>query len=242
MKNIEQFLTLIPVLSENTVHVFLLELNSFDYQDCIKNLSVDECNRAGKLKIESKRNQFVITRSLLRQFLALSLNKSPQDIHFCYAQHCKPYIEDQYNNNSLEFNVSHSGAYAVIAISLNNKLGVDIEQINTKADYNSLSNRFFSQQEKEQYSKLAENEQLELFYRIWVRKESFTKAIGKGVSFGLDQFSVSLDKKCSVSEIITSKKIKEKWFCTDINSPANYKAALTVNRDNIEIKVTDLTG
>ena len=41
------------------------------------------------------------------------------------------------------------------------------------------------------------------FYLGWVRKESFIKAIGMGVAYGLDRFSVSLNKNDNANIVIS---------------------------------------
>jgi len=236
MNSIEEIVKVKPVLSDEQVHVFLFQLGLFNSKDLLPCLSEDEHNRAGKLKVEQKKNQFVITRGILRRLLSSSLGKEPREIMFSYEQHCKPVINDKFNNKSVEFNISHSGDYALIAMTLENKVGVDIEEINTEIDFQSLSNRFFSEMEKKELISLDRNEQLDAFYRAWVRKESFIKAIGKGVAFGLDRFSVSLEEnKEAGMEIVITESLNNEWFCYDLINLDNYKTALTTCRKGIDI-------
>jgi len=242
MIGINDILKLKSELSDEQVHVFLFQLNLFNCKDLLPYLSEDEHIRAGKLKVEQKRNQFVITRGLLRLLLSNCLGKGPGGITFFYEQHCKPYINDKYNNKSIEFNVSHSGDYVLIAIILENKVGIDLEEINFEIDYQSLSNRFFSDKEKNELISLDKDDQLDAFYRAWARKESFIKAIGKGVAFGLDRFSVSLEGNNNTEmEVVTPESINDKWFCYDISNLDNYKIALTVNKKGVEIITKELT-
>jgi 4'-phosphopantetheinyl transferase len=230
-----------PKLSDQKVHVFLYQLSLFDSKELIYYLSEDEQIRADKLKIERKKEQFVITRSLLRKLLSSSLNKEPQDILFSYGQHGKPYIKAKVNNKSIEFNISHSGGYALIALTLENKLGIDIEEINPEIDYQSLSNRFFSDKEKNELLSLDREQQCDAFYHIWTRKESFIKATGKGIAFGLDRFSVSLDKNGDDGmEVITSEQLDNKYYCHDIIELEKYKAALTTCKKSNNIIISSL--
>lgn len=229
-----------PDLSVERIHVFLFQLNLFNYDNLLPHLSEDENKRADKLKVEQKKNQFVITRGLLRQLLSKCLDKGPGEITFSFEQHCKPYIHDKYNNKSIEFNVSHSGDYALIAMTLENKVGIDIEKINPEIDYKSLSNRFFSDKEKQELISLDKDDQLDAFYRAWVRKESFIKATGKGVAFGLDRFSVSLEEnKNTEMEVVTPDSVSEQWYCYDLINLDNYKTALTTCRKGIDIIISE---
>jgi 4'-phosphopantetheinyl transferase len=228
VNNVNKLLETKVDLSDEEIHIFLLQLDLFNCDDLLLYLSKDENKRAAKLKIDQKKKQFIITRGALRKLLSNSLNKAAEKIKFSYGQHKKPYVKDQYNNKSIEFNISHSGDYGLIAITLDHKVGVDIEKINREIDYQSLSNRFFSEKEKQELTSLDKNEQLDAFYRAWVRKESFIKATGKGIAYGLDRFSVSLEeRKRSEIELISPDLINEQWTCYDLVNLENYKTALT---------------
>lgn len=236
MKSIEQILKEKIVLSADEIHVFLYKISLFNSNKLIHTLSEDERTRADKLKIKQKQDQFIVTRSLLRLLLSNSLSKEAGDVVFTYEQHGKPIIKDQVNNKPVEFNVSHSGDYALIAMTLGNRVGVDIEAINMRMEYESLSTRFFSEKEKNELFNVDKQQQCDAFYRIWARKESFIKAIGQGVSFGLDRFSVPVDETIkNGKEIATSAGLHDKWFCYDLMKLDDFKLALTTSSSKIKI-------
>lgn len=82
------------------------------------------------------------------------------------------------------FSLSHSGDYAVCAVS-SQPLGVDIQKkVRYRAD---LPERCFSSDEREQLFKAADRD--DEFIRIWALKESFVKAMGCGLSVPLNTFS-----------------------------------------------------
>ena len=85
---------------------------------------------------------------------------------------------------SIEFSLSHSGDYAVCAIAEGNEgeIGIDIEK--HKKDQKGIAEHFFCEGEKQRI-KTDED-----FYRYWTLKESFIKAIGKGLAIALDSFEV----------------------------------------------------
>ncbi len=226
------------VLSDEKIHVFLYQLSLYNSKDLILYLSDDEKNRADKLKIQEKKDQFIITRSLLRRLLSSNLGKEPQNIIISYLEHGKPIINDKINNKAIEFNVSHSGDYTLIALTLENKIGVDIEEINSNVDHLSLANRFFSDEEKTQILSLDEGQQCDAFYRIWARKESFIKATGEGIAFGLDRFSVPLGEISNEGmEVVTSVAMDRDWFCYNLMNIDNYKTALTTTKKNNAIVI-----
>lgn len=238
MNTLDQILQERLVLSDNKIHVYLIQFDLFNSEKCIQYLLDDERVRADKLKIEEKKNQFVITRSVLRLLLSSVIGKENQEIGFIYGEHGKPSIKESIDGKPIEFNISHSGNYALIAITLSNKVGVDIEEVNIDTDHQSLSKRFFSESEKNELIRLGNELQLDAFYRIWARKESFIKATGKGVAFGLDRFSVTLDETIDGGmEVLTSTPLDDKWFCYDLINLDNYKTALTTCNKTCDVVI-----
>jgi 4'-phosphopantetheinyl transferase len=242
MNHFENLATIVSELSEKKIHVFLLKLDVFNYEELFSCLTTEEQSRANKLRIDDKRKQFVITRGLLKKILSIISNKEPKAISLLYEEHGKPYTNIKYNKKNIEFNVSHSGDYALIAISLDNKVGVDIEKINIKIDNLSLSNRFFSEIEKNALLELESDKQLDAFYQTWVKKESFIKAVGKGVAFGLDKFSVPINNDNQTMKVIVSEEepngSAENWYCQKLLELDHFKTAITTCNKNIDIIMT----
>ena len=149
-------------------------------------LSKDEQARAVKYIVERARNNFIITRGLLRLLLARCLRCVPKDIVFEKNDYGKPFIK----KSPLFFNVSHSGDYCVIALSKQAEIGIDIEVNNTAIDKAAIINRFFSNHEKEWIFSQEEDRLSDLFYRTWTAKEAVCKAIGCGLWRASNLFSV----------------------------------------------------
>ena len=224
-------------LSTDRVYVFIIKFDLYDSNDFVGILSTDEINRSNEMRSVEKRRQFIITRGITKKILATSLDKNPAQIEFFYNRFGKPFINDKYNDYVIEFNTSHSELYGLIAITLNSKIGVDIQKVKPLQDIKSLSNRFFSNDERNELMKIAKNKQQDAFYLGWVRKESFIKAIGIGVSYGLNRFTVPLSKKQNKNFIISDFENK-KWHCYDLIDLENYKTALTTCKSNIDILIS----
>ncbi|MFI3253775.1 MAG: 4'-phosphopantetheinyl transferase superfamily protein [Eubacteriales bacterium] len=91
------------------------------------------------------------------------------------------------------FNLSHGGDYAVLATG-DRPLGVDIEKI--KENRFPMGQRCFAPEEVAQIANCSgEEEKNHLFFRLWVMKESYLKATGKGLSLGLKSFAVDGETK-----------------------------------------------
>lgn len=95
----------------------------------------------------------------------------------------KPYLL----GNPLYFNLSHSGKYAAAAFD-RQEIGVDIECIR-KVNLR-LARRFFTPDEYEWLEQTAEEEKDRAFTLLWTKKESYIKAVGRGMSLPLTDFSV----------------------------------------------------
>ena len=97
----------------------------------------------------------------------------------------KPYFPEY---PDLHFNISHSGTYVMAAVS-GMPCGCDIQTI-THADM-ALAERFFAPEETSLIRNEPEGPSRDLlFTRIWTLKESYIKAIGRGLSVPLDSFAV----------------------------------------------------
>lgn len=92
----------------------------------------------------------------------------------------KPYLRDY---PGVQFNLSHSGGWGVCALS-ETPVGVDVELVRPLRQ--QVAKRFFTAVEQEWLA----TRPVEEFFRLWTRKESFTKALGKGLTLPLDSFSV----------------------------------------------------
>lgn len=94
----------------------------------------------------------------------------------------KPYVEGP---GQIYFNMSHAGTYSVCAFS-KNPVGVDIEEIGP-VDL-SIAERHYCKSEYADIMRHQGNERIKRFYQYWVLKESFTKAVGLGLSIPLNVF------------------------------------------------------
>lgn len=220
--------------STDRVNIFLINFSLFNPCNFIKYLSDDEIDRADKIRKEERRQQFIISRGIIKKYLSILLSKRSNQIKFLYNKHGKPYINEKYNSHTVEFNSSHSGNYGLTAITLDNKIGVDIQKIDSTVNFESLSDRFFNINEKNELMKLNKDDQKDAFYLGWVRKESFIKATGKGIAYGLNRFSVTLNKIHNSNPIISNYENKN-WYCHDLIECSGYKMALTTSKSEIDI-------
>jgi 4'-phosphopantetheinyl transferase len=156
------------------VHVFCIDINArYDpSESCYRSiLSTDEMNKADRFFQIHDRTSFLVRRYYLRLLLSKLVSKSPRDLIFDSTGNKKPTLLGQ------EFNTSHSGQYAVIAIGTK-PVGIDIEKIDHTFQFEDIVSRYFSSEEQ-MYLK-ARNTSHD-FFHLWTRKEAMLKATGEGL-------------------------------------------------------------
>jgi 4'-phosphopantetheinyl transferase len=124
--------------------------------------------------------RFAVTRAALRQLLGEYTNRSCADIRLTYGEAGKPYLN---SDTSVYFNVSHSADLAVIAMSTDTPVGVDVEQRRElELRVREMVTELFHPEEEERLTALPDETMATAVLRCWTMKE----AVGKAVGFGLD--------------------------------------------------------
>ena len=93
----------------------------------------------------------------------------------------------------LDFNWSHSGEVALLAVARGIAPGIDVECARPRPRAMDLARRFFHADETAALLALPEAERHAAFFELWTAKEAVLKASGHGISFGLDRLRVERD-------------------------------------------------
>ena len=170
-------------LCDKQVHLWRFRLN-LPPTEIVKMkhlLSDDERSRADRLIDPLKADQFMVARGRLRQILAQYTELMPHHIRFNYGEHGKPDLKND-TEHKLTFNLSHAGHWGVLAVTTGTDIGVDIETIDQKIDYEKIAADFFSPTEIDKLKQYPPKRRRRAFYRIWTRKEASLKMLGSGFS------------------------------------------------------------
>ncbi|HEX2958170.1 MAG TPA: 4'-phosphopantetheinyl transferase superfamily protein [Chitinispirillaceae bacterium] len=125
----------------------------------------------------------VLLAYTLRQVADLELSR----VTLIENQWKKPIIQ----GHDVHFNITHSGKW-VMCIVDKCEAGIDVEKVK-HVDFGIVP-RFFSTREQELFNRCTTDElRLNCFSTLWVLKESYIKAIGRGLHCPLDSFSVIPD-------------------------------------------------
>jgi 4'-phosphopantetheinyl transferase len=181
----------LPSHGVDIVHVWKIDLGRSDWRCCLAALSIDERDRAGRFLFEQDRQRFVVARAALRSLIGWHVQMPASRIHLTVQSHGKPRLVADGHEDKVRFNVSHSYDLALIAISGEREVGVDVERIRPLADLDSIAARHFAPEERQALFRATPVDRLPLFYRYWTLKEAYLKARGFGLHMPLDAVDVS---------------------------------------------------
>ena len=200
-------------------------------------LSTEESDRAARFHFPTDRNHFIVAHASLRDILARYLRCKPDQLSFSVNAYGKPSL----NQSTLEFNLSHSGDFALLAISQNRKIGIDIERKRTGISADIIGGQYFSQAEMSELQALPPGQREAAFFICWTRKEAYIKAQGMGLSLPLDSFDVSLTPAqpaiLRASRPDPSEALR--WTLLSLQVGAGYEAAVAVEGQNLEFRLWD---
>ncbi|MGL5436300.1 MAG: 4'-phosphopantetheinyl transferase family protein [Lachnospiraceae bacterium] len=134
------------------------------------------------------RFRYVWGRYLLRTLLSHYLNLGKDEISFTRGVFGKPCLSANVPLPGLSFNLSHSGEYVAAAVSRTDTVGIDIESVRDMPELDLIARNEFHDAEQEQMRRCKTEEKLDCFYKIWVSKEAYLKALGSGLSKDMKSF------------------------------------------------------
>lgn len=213
-------------LAANEVHLWCADLSaqSFPLPALTATLAEEERGRAQRFRFAKDQTQFVVARSLLRALLGRYLQRDPASLDFAYGAQGKPQLS---NESALRFNLAHSQDLILYAVSWQQEVGIDVEQMRAATSDETIAEQFFAPAEVAALRSLPVAQQPQAFFNCWTRKEAYIKARGEGLSFPLDGFEVSLDSQLLL-HVYQSPHESERWRLYHLYPKSQYVGAVAV--------------
>jgi len=198
----------VPAMGE--CHVWFVRARSREPWAAL--LSSAERAQVDGFRLESSRQMFITSRATQRlvaahysgiEATAVKIDRSCE--HCGDPRHGRPKASDA----PIDYSVSHSGDWLVMAVVGDGRVGVDLEQPRDINDLDGLASATFSVAE---YAEFRSGSAVD-FYRSWTRKESVVKLTGRGLATKLSDVDVRGGR---VDEI----------YLTDLSVPGGYAGAL----------------
>ena len=174
-------------LMPHEAHVWSVQLENFfgRADELLECLSAEEVQQSQRFVNAQLTNSYIIAHALLRHVLARYVDCKPEALLIEKNPQGKPYLAHQ----NLEFNMSHTRGVALYAVS-HQAVGIDIELLARDMQIEDIAERFFTENEYKKICALDPGDRQAAFYRCWTLKEAFIKALGHGLTYGLDRFEV----------------------------------------------------
>jgi 4'-phosphopantetheinyl transferase len=164
-------------LVPDEVHLWTVELSQHFDESLRHAATPDEHVRAAQFRNPIDGERYVAAHGSLRLILAGYLECEPRDISFGDGELGKPFIEGA----DLEFNLSHSGTMALIAVARGRPVGVDVERIRIIPDQEDILARIATEEESAAFASVALSDRDAEFFRLWTRTEALCKVTGEGI-------------------------------------------------------------
>jgi 4'-phosphopantetheinyl transferase len=213
------------------VHVWTVQLRPDEsaLAHLEKLLSQAELSRADRFHFSKDRQAHIAAHASLRLILASYLNRNPLEIVFTEGLNGKPAVP------GIQFNLSHSAGLAIVAVTRDRELGVDVEHVDSERADLRVAQRFFSPSEFSVLQALPTEHQAEAFFNCWTRKEAYLKAIGLGLSVPLDSFDVTL---APGEQARLLRGADSRWRLRSFSPAPSYIAALAIDAPEDEVIIT----
>jgi 4'-phosphopantetheinyl transferase len=150
-----------------------------------------EREKAARFAFDKDRSLFITAHALLRHSLWRVTGLS--SVQFRVNQFGKPELVSPQSEARVRFNLSHSNALAACALSFDYDVGIDVEMADNSITHDEIAAKYFTPDEQAQLTAYDKHGCIDSFFQIWTLKEAAIKAIGRGLSMPLQDFSVTLE-------------------------------------------------
>lgn len=198
-------------------------------EDAVERLAVlldpAERARAARFVFARDRRRFVVRRARLREVLAAATGVAAERI---------VYTENAFGKPALAggpcFSASHSHELWAVALSAC-AVGVDLEHHQPDLEWRELAAGLFGPGECAALDALETGDAARGFFDCWARKEAFVKAIGRGLSYPLDAFAVSVGRE---ARLLAGA---DGWRIADVALAEGYSGALVIADDGAPVEI-----
>ena len=212
-------------------------LDELTFRKLLTDLPIEKQERVKRLSKPDDAKRTLLADILVRYVIASELKVNSKAIEFEANKYGKPLLKRNYG---LHFNVSHSGDWIVCAVDAE-PLGIDIEQIRPLEL--EIAAQFYSDEEYKILMAKSPEDRQHFFFDLWTLKESYIKAVGKGVSIPLKSFTVNFLEKGEIA--VKTGNLFANWTLKQFDLDPDYKMSVCASHkafpDNvIIIKLKDI--
>jgi len=161
-------------------------------KSCMQLLNDKDWDSLLRIRDPANRNGAISARVLLRLGLSRAMDRTvaPAEWDFSATAAQRPIVAN--GLPQIHFSVSHIDELAVVAISPNLNIGIDVESVDQTVAEN-VTAAFCHRDEKRAVGDLSDLQRTREFIRLWTLKEAYTKMMGLGHALDFKMIKFMLD-------------------------------------------------
>jgi 4'-phosphopantetheinyl transferase len=178
------------------VALWLCQLDhaSADVATLVRSLSPHERERADRFGTTALRERWIRGRATLRSLLGRELGLDAAAVRLRRGVRGRPELD---GDHGIDFNVSHTGDTALIAIATGTgdgtRIGIDIEREDRSVNADGLARKFLTGRERGELAPMGNDARRQRFLLLWTCKEAMSKATGDALSAPFRDMDVAID-------------------------------------------------
>ncbi len=208
-----------------TIDVWQIDLAAPDAAFEFNGLDAEERARLEAYRPAAVKRRFARSHAALRAILGDYVGASPHTLRFEIGLHGKPDLVGE----NLHFNLAHSGEAALVAVSRDAAVGVDVEQPRPLKDLLAMARIVFHPEEIAQLEALEPFQREEAFFECWVRREALVKGLGLGLA-------AAAGVGPAWRSGMTGAILADDWRIEGLEVGAPYRAAVAVPAPAFEVR------
>jgi len=215
----------IPALKDDHIHIWSIDINESEHllSFCKSALTEAQINQSNFFEFDESRKSYIVSQGCLRLLLSYYLKRDAGQVNIGRHRKGKPFSED---DDTLFFNISHSGEKCVLAFGRNQEVGIDLEQLRQLSDLDELIEKNFNQKEQKYINADASARSLR-FFQFWTMKESYLKAIGEGMRLTPDQIEFRIEREKIKLHMTNGINDSEHWLFEKFEIDQDYIGTLS---------------
>ena len=184
--------------------------------------------RAAQLSFEHDRMRFIQAHGRVRQILSEYSKAGAATLAFARNRNGKPCLVPQANDPTFQFSVSHSSDCCMLAVRLDQLIGIDVERLRDLPRAIDIARTYFAPAERRALNGLRGAAQRDAFFALWTYKEATVKALGINLAANLARVAFDLDQVGTprVAAWDRDQAVAQSWSVRRLAAAPGYIAAL----------------
>ena len=223
-------------LRPGCLHLWLASLSTRpgDLARLERLLSPEERLEARRFHRPADRLRSVAARAALRTILAAYLQERPQSLRLTTEPSGKPCLD------GLQFNLSHAGNLALVAVSKEKRIGVDIEKLRELPAMQAVLSYIFTDEERAFVESHSGEHNTRAFFLIWNRREAAAKALGLDLLASFSRLEIPVAAHSATGFLVplirtSGLPVGEDWWLRDFRPAPGYAGALCLEGGSAEL-------